>query len=153
MAAPATLYRWELAALTITGAAPDADSRATPNRRDLAYDHDTGTFRRGANGGRYFSTGLEGIRQAINIKLLTFLGEWFLDLTKGVPFFELVLVKAPNFPAIKAELSTQILAVSGVRSITSLVLTFNKSTRNLSITWGVDTTLGALTGVTTSQAA
>lgn len=144
----ATLYTWGVAGQTAT-VALDADSRATPNARDYAFDHQTGRFLRSASGGRYLTTGLEAIRQAVNIRLLTFLGEWFLDVTRGVPYFQTILgVKSPDLVAIKAALTAQILDVQGVNSITSVVLAFDSTARLLSVAWTADTTLGAISGST-----
>lgn len=45
------------------------------------------------NGDVMFIDDVERVAQQIKIQLLTFLGEWFLDVTHGVPYLEYVLVK------------------------------------------------------------
>ncbi len=145
MTAPATLYAWGLTAPGLIPRAVDADSRAVPLTRDIGFDHKTGRFTR--SGGRLqLTTGQESIRQAVMIKLRFFLGEWWLDATKGVPYFQSILIKTPNIPAIKAEIANQIRTVRGVRSVTSLNANFNKQTRELAIDFSADTDFGTIDG-------
>ena len=145
------VFQWDLSTGGLLPAAIDSDSRKIPNQRDWAYDHTTGRFRRGPTGGRYFTSGIEGVRQAINIALLTFLGEFFLDTTVGVPYFQKILgVKSPNFAAIKAELANQIRAVSGVRSVVTVTMTYDRVNRTLAVVWTADTVFGVPTTGTVS---
>ncbi len=82
------------------------------------------------------------IRQQIKVTLLTWLGEWFLDTRFGVPYLERVLKKNPNFSHIRGIIRGKILAVPGVKSIKSLVLSFDRPTRLLTITYEADTDEG-----------
>ena len=85
-----------------------------------------------------------GIAQQIKTTLLTFLGEWFLDTTFGVPYFEDVLVKSPNRASIEAIFRARIRAVPGVARVRGLELQVERQLRVLRVTYDVDTAAGRL---------
>lgn len=82
------------------------------------------------------------ILQHILQRLGIFLGEWFLDNTIGVPYFQQVLVKNPNQAIIDAIFLTQILNVPGVTQVTKYAFRANAETRQLNITFTAQTTTG-----------
>ena len=84
----------------------------------------------------------ERVAQQIKVKLLTFLGEWFLDTTWGVPYLEYILVKQPNQELIKQILSEQILSVDDVKSLNALELDYQVKVRTLIINYEVSTEYG-----------
>jgi hypothetical protein len=86
----------------------------------------------------------ERVAQQIKVKLLTFLGEWFLDTTWGVPYLE-YLVKQPNQELIKQILSEQILSVDDVKSLNALELDYQVKVRTLIINYEVSTEYGLIT--------
>lgn len=87
----------------------------------------------------------ERVVQQIKVKLLTFLGEWFLDTTWGVPYLEYILVKQPNQELIKQILSEQILSVDDVKSLNALELDYQVKVRTLIINYEVSTEYGLIT--------
>lgn len=87
----------------------------------------------------------ERVAQQIKVKLLTFLGEWFLDTTWGVPYLEYILVKQPNQDLIKQILSEQILSVDDVKSLNALELDYQVKVRTLIINYEVSTEYGLIT--------
>ena len=87
----------------------------------------------------------ERVAQQIKVKLLTFLGEWFLDTTWGVPYLEYILVKQPNQELIKQILSEQILSVDDVKSLNALGLDYQVKVRTLIINYEVSTEYGLIT--------
>ena len=87
----------------------------------------------------------ERVAQQIKVKLLTFLGEWFLDTTWGVPYLEYILVKQPNQELIKQILSEQILSVDDVKSLNALELDYQVKVRTLIIGYEVSTEYGLIT--------
>lgn len=87
----------------------------------------------------------ERVAQQIKVKLLTFLGEWFLDTTWGVPYLEYILVKQPNQELIKQILSEQILSVDDVKSLNALELDYQVKDRTLIINYEVSTEYGLIT--------
>ncbi|HJI09839.1 MAG TPA: hypothetical protein OIL90_06950 [Phascolarctobacterium faecium] len=87
----------------------------------------------------------ERVAQQIKVKLLTFLGEWFLDNTWGVPYLEYILVKQPNQDLIKQILSEQISSVDDVKSLNALELDYQVKVRTLIINYEVSTEYGLIT--------
>lgn len=87
----------------------------------------------------------ERVAQQIKVKLLTFLGEWFLDNTWGVPYLEYILVKQPNQDLIKQILSEQILSVDDVKCLNALELDYQVKVRTLIINYEVSTEYGLIT--------
>lgn len=110
---------------------------------DLALDgsHDLDLS---AGGDATLIDGAQRIAQQITITLLTFLGEWFLDVTVGVPYFEQVLVKAPDRAALEAIFRTRIAAVPGVRLVRRLDLQIDREGRTLAVDFDADTDEGLI---------
>lgn len=141
---PGPSYEWDLLQ-TAFPAAPvlPPDGRAKPVGRDLAFNPTTGHFILGANLDLQLLTGLDAVAQMVDITLKTLLGEWFSDTTVGVPYFQEILVKAPNIPAIRQIFKQAIEGVDGIASVTTLDLTFDKANRKLIVSWAATTNLGA----------
>ena len=87
----------------------------------------------------------ERVAQQIKVKLLTFLGEWFLDTTLGVTYLEYILVKQPNQELIKQILSEQISSVDDVKSLNALELDYQVKIRTLIVNYEVSTEYGLIT--------
>jgi hypothetical protein len=73
------------------------------------------------------------VAQSIVTRLRMFFGEWFMDTREGVPWIEVVFVKAPSLPRIMSIFRAVILETPGVSSIARLSLDFNKQTRVLTV--------------------
>lgn len=61
--------------------------------------------------------GLDAIAQHVAIRLQFFQGEWFLDQRVGIPYFQQVLVKAPNLTAVRSLLRDAVTTTPGVIAI------------------------------------
>lgn len=107
----------------------------------LSSDHDLDV---GLLGELSFVDGAERIAQQVKVTLLTFLGEWFLDTTFGVPYFESILVKLPDRATIEAVLRARIRAVPGVERVRRLDLDIDRELRILRVTFDADTTEGRI---------
>jgi hypothetical protein len=107
----------------------------------LAADHDLDLSR---SGDASLLDGAERIAQQIKVSLQTLLGEWFLDVTVGVPYLERVLVKTPDRAAIEAIFRTRITAVEGVRFVRRLDLMIDHQGRALAIAFEADTDEGLI---------
>lgn len=86
----------------------------------------------------------EAIAQAIRIALSIFQGEWFLDTTRGLPYYQEILVKNPNVAQIRRVIADRILSVPGVLDLVSLTLDFDRAARTLSVSFKVTTDLDEL---------
>lgn len=90
--------------------------------------------------------GIDRVYQQIKVRLLTFLGEWFLDDRVGIPWIEDILIKNPNSSHIKAMIYDQIVEVEGVKEVISIDIYFETKEREMNIQFKVSTTYGELKG-------
>lgn len=87
----------------------------------------------------------ERVAQQIKITLQFWLGEWFLNISDGVPYLEYILVKNPNKNHIIQIFTEKILSVEDVISIESIDITLNSKERNAEITYNISTKYGLIT--------
>lgn len=90
-------------------------------------------------------TGRAEIRQRLIQALRTFFGEDFTDLTKGLPWFQVVFEKTTPPEQIDAAIKNEILSVTGVISLTRYEpLDLDVATRTLAVDFEVNTVFGAI---------
>lgn len=82
----------------------------------------------------------QGLDQRIDCVLRTFLGEWWLDKTIGVPYFEELLKKNPDLSVVRQAFAAVILSVPGVKKITKLETKFSRATRTFRVDFEVQGT-------------
>jgi|WetSurMetagenome_2_1015567.scaffolds.fasta_scaffold200359_1 hypothetical protein len=88
--------------------------------------------------------GTNPVLQNILQILRFYYGEWFLDNTKGIPWFQQILVKNPSLAKIESILINGILGVPGVTQLTEFTLTPNFAQRTLKISFKCITTKGVV---------
>jgi len=86
-----------------------------------------------------FSSGVQAIRQGIAIRMQNFMGEWFLDLDNGIPYFSRILGKRYNEQELLSIMRVPLLATPGVTGIVSLTSEWDGTTRTATISWEVST--------------
>jgi hypothetical protein len=111
----------------------------------------------GPNGLELIS-GIDGVAQLIGIAIKLFLGEWFLNLKRGMPWFQEIFGGKYDEGLIRRRLSEAIANVPGVSEVLSLVISFDGETRAVSVEWEVrvkfdDTDPDTLAGETTAGGA
>lgn len=84
------------------------------------------------------------VRQHLQQRLRMFLGEWFLDLGRGIPFYEQVLIKNANPGVLDAIFKDAILTTPGVIELLSFDLSFDNALRTLTLTFEVRSTDGII---------
>jgi hypothetical protein len=91
------------------------------------------------------------IVQAVTIALQFAMGEWFLNLNAGLPYFANAIVDTPIFgtknpdPNLLRSLFQDVIAgVPGITEVTSLTLT-QPTRRSLSVDWEATSSLSGLT--------
>ncbi len=85
------------------------------------------------------SNGTE-IAQKIAIRLQFFRGEWSLDTSVGIPYFQNLLgVKNPNLSTVRSLLLEAITSCPGVASVTNFTLSLDNNTRTLSVSFQATT--------------
>jgi hypothetical protein len=86
-----------------------------------------------SNGDLYLIEENDAIAQHVSQRFKTFLAEWFLDETVGVPYFDYIFRKNPNPVVIDAVLKRVALESPGVVELTSWELTLDSARRELSL--------------------
>jgi len=84
------------------------------------------------------------VAQQIKMNLLSFLGEWFLDVTYGVPYLEEILVKNPRMASVETILRSHIQSVPDVIRIDHLGLNWDRQNRYLFVEFACTTNLGPI---------
>lgn len=109
---------------------------------DLQLDHLTHDVLLNPRGDLQLLDGAERIRQQIEVTLLAFLGEWFLDTSFGVPYLEQITVKNPRMSQVQIILRSKVAAVPGVTRVRDVRLSANRALRTLTATITAETTEG-----------
>jgi len=97
-----------------------------------------------------FATVSEGAHavQHLRTRLRFFLGEWFLDLTVGVPYLQQILKKPFDMAKVEALIKSEILNTPDIEKLTRFESSFNGETRKLTINVDAETSYGLVEGVT-----
>ena len=66
--------------------------------------------------------GIDEVKQRLHTRLLRFLGEWYLNITLGVPYIQEILIKNPSQAAVINNIKQTILKTEEVTSITAFEL-------------------------------
>lgn len=88
--------------------------------------------------------GLDSIRQNLKQRLSMFFGEWFLDKSKGLPYYQHIFVKNPNPVVVDAAIKKEVFETPGILEIQNFVLDLDTATRVLSVTLKARTDEGLL---------
>jgi hypothetical protein len=86
----------------------------------------------------------DALRQFLKQRLQMFLGEWFLDVSKGVPYFQQIMVKKPSFEAVDSIFKTQILETPGILELESFELDYIGENRTLTLSFRAKSTEGVI---------
>ena len=73
------------------------------------------------------------IMQNLAIRLRFVLGEWYLDITQGVPYYEEFFRKSPNQIQIESILKQEIVQTRGIEELISFEANFDKRRRIFSV--------------------
>lgn len=69
------------------------------------------------------------IAQNLGIRLRFVMGEWFLDITQGIPYYEEIFRKNPNQIQIESILKQEIVQTRGIAELISFEANFDKRRR------------------------
>ena len=84
------------------------------------------------------------IAQNLGIRLRFILGEWFLDIEAGIPYFEDILIKSPNQYRVESVLKEEIVNTEGIIEILSFNSQFDSQNRLFSVQFACDTVSGQI---------
>ena len=85
-----------------------------------------------------------GIKQDILTAIRVYLGEWFLDTSVGVPYYQTVFVKNPDQALVNAAFLGAIATVPGVTAVKSLTVTQDAPNRAPTLAFTVETLSGTV---------
>ena len=95
-----------------------------------------------STGDLQLTEGALGIAQHLRIRLRFFLGEWFLDIRLGVPYFQRILVKNPGTSVVRTIIRDVVITTPGVASMNNFKTDYNGATRKLDVSFTAVTTSG-----------
>lgn len=88
--------------------------------------------------------GQEEIRQHLEQRLRTFLGEWFLDQSIGLPYFDDILKKNVIASEVESIFINEILSTPGVVRLIEFTLDLDKAQRALKVSFVAETVDGII---------
>lgn len=98
------------------------------------------------NGDLQLVDGGNWVQQSIKQNLQTLLGEWFLDTTIGLPWFDEIMQKGTSENRIKQLLIREIANTQGVEKLNSLIINVDNRTRRGTVTFEVQALGTIITG-------
>ena len=112
------------------------------DNRDLLLDANNNLVF--VNGDFQWARGLAGVVQECRIKLSMFRGEWFLDRTVGISYWQEILGAKPELAisALMSEFYEALMGVEDVVAVVKLSAVYNRNSRELVVTWAVRTFFG-----------
>jgi hypothetical protein len=90
----------------------------------------------------------ESVAQRVKSRLLSLEGDWFLNLSHGLPWFDLI-ERPADLARVERAVKGQILRTDGVSKITAFAMAADPITRRLTITttiidiYGVESTISS----------
>lgn len=103
---------------------------------DLELDELTGMIKMVSDG--------DEVCQQVRTRLLFYLGEWFLDTSVGIPYFQEVFTKPAIISLVESRLKDEIISTPGVLSLDTFATNFNSTTRALTVSFSATTIYGSV---------
>lgn len=85
------------------------------------------------NGEVIMITGVDEIAQFVGQKLKTILGEWFLDVRLGLPYFDKILTKRVKPAIIEQIFIAEIVSTPGILNLLEFDLNLDTATRTMTV--------------------
>jgi len=86
--------------------------------------------------------GLDLMVQRLRQSLWFFRGEWYLDITDGVPYYQDILLKAPDRITVESEIKAAIVETPGVTDLLSFDVEYENAIRRFRVVFSVKTIYG-----------
>jgi hypothetical protein len=77
------------------------------------------------------------VAQRLDENMSFFLGEWFLDKRKGLPYFEAIIGRKPDRPLLDSLYRQAARLTTGVASVASMVIDFDRRARRASVKFAI----------------
>lgn len=95
-----------------------------------------------------FCIGSQEVLQRVRQRLRCFKGEWYLNTSIGIDYFNDIFVANPNMTIITAIFKREILATPGIIKLTAFSMSIDRVLRKLSITFSGTSVSGDVGPVT-----
>lgn len=89
------------------------------------------------------TSGAEGFAQKVTTELLHYLGEWWLNLKSGFPWFQQVFVSPADIATAETAIKAVITRTPGFVALTRFNVDFDVASRLFSVTFEADTEFGS----------
>jgi hypothetical protein len=113
--------------------------------KSFALDPQSNNFIRENGRMRYTKDELEHLVLVVRHELSLFLGEWFMDNTKGIPYRPTSSRKSRHRVLLETAIRAKITGISGIRKLTQFKPNYDKRERILEIVFSAETDFGVLT--------
>lgn len=90
------------------------------------------------------TTGVDAIEQHLKQRLKTFYGEYFLDIRRGIPYFQHVLIKNPDPVIVDTVFKRQVLNTPGAEELLEFDIDVDISTRVMTLSFKARTSEGVI---------
>jgi hypothetical protein len=80
---------------------------------------------------------IDQVVQNLKIRLKFILGEWYLDITQGIPYYEDIFIKSPNQITVETVFKNEILSTDTVEEITRFRSNFQPNLREFNMIFSV----------------
>lgn len=81
---------------------------------------------------------VDSTAQRLQTRLRILLGEWFLDRSEGLPYFEQIIGRTSSIAHVRQILAQRIRDTEGVRTLDEMTLNLDAQTRVLTVTFRVN---------------
>ena|SRR5690606_17884111 len=88
--------------------------------------------------------GQDQISQNLAIRLRFVLGEWYLDIESGIPYYQDIFIKSPNRNRIETIIKDEIVNTQGINRLLSFQSDYQPITRKYSVRFQCETDKGTL---------
>lgn len=93
---------------------------------------------------RYTKDELEHLTLTVRHELSLFLGEWFMDNTKGIPYLPTSSRKSAHRVLLETAIRTKITSIKGIKRLTQFTPRYDKRERLLQVSFLAETDFGTL---------
>jgi len=112
--------------------------------KSIAIDPQTGKFALNNGRMRYTKDDLEFQAQVVMHELSLFLGEWFMDTKKGLPYIPKKQRKSEHRKILEAALRVKLMNIRGVKKTISFTPLYDKKERLYQVDFVLQTDYGTL---------
>ena len=112
--------------------------------KGIALDPQSANFIRENGRIRYTKNDLEFFGQVVRHELSIFLGEWYLDLRKGLPYRPPTARKSQHRSILEMAIRAKLVKIRGFKKVVSFTPRFDKRGRLYEVAFVVETEAGLL---------